>query len=238
MCPSVGVAGGYPSAGGHSPIGPSFGLAADNVLQFEVVTADGVLHTVNQCREPDLFFALRGGGSGTFGVTTAVTYKLNLQPAAWTSFLLNFVPSPAGSLFNATQMKNIFRAYARQAAQMDANRWGARGYFEINAAVGFAGTFLIPQDIERANKSITALNVLSRAYPTAGAYFSESYAEKDFRNTYWGNKNYAKLLQIKKKYDPKGFFTCIQCVGSEDWSKDGNYPASVTDTSSADNTDI
>ena len=43
MCPSVGAAGGYVQGGGHGPLGSSFGLAVDHVLEFQVVTADGVL---------------------------------------------------------------------------------------------------------------------------------------------------------------------------------------------------
>lgn len=37
-------------------------------LQYKVVTPDGVLRTANACQNEDLFFALRGGGGGTFGV--------------------------------------------------------------------------------------------------------------------------------------------------------------------------
>ena len=40
----------------------AFGTAAGNLLEAEVVTADGVVRTVNACQDPELFFALRGGG--------------------------------------------------------------------------------------------------------------------------------------------------------------------------------
>lgn len=56
---TVGVAG-YSSGGGHSVLSPRRGLAADNVLQAEVVTPAGELLTVNEDRHPDLFWALRG----------------------------------------------------------------------------------------------------------------------------------------------------------------------------------
>ncbi|KAM3548458.1 hypothetical protein MY1884_009170 [Beauveria asiatica] len=61
---TVGAAGGYIQGGGHSPLGPWKGMASDNALQFEVVTAD-----VN------LFWALRGGGGGTFGVAVSITIR-------------------------------------------------------------------------------------------------------------------------------------------------------------------
>ena len=47
----------------------------DNVLQFTVVLADGSLVTTNPYQHPDLFWALRGGGGGTYGVVTSTTYK-------------------------------------------------------------------------------------------------------------------------------------------------------------------
>ncbi|PFH59274.1 hypothetical protein XA68_12590 [Ophiocordyceps unilateralis] len=65
--------GGFISGGGHSFIAPHYGLAADNVLQMEVVTPSGHVLTVNEDRHPELFWALRGGGGSTFGVITKVT---------------------------------------------------------------------------------------------------------------------------------------------------------------------
>ena len=57
--PDVGI-GGYLTGGGHSPLGGQYGLGADNVLEFEVVTPDGAIRILNQCSNSDLFFAFRG----------------------------------------------------------------------------------------------------------------------------------------------------------------------------------
>ena len=57
--PDVGI-GGYLTGGGHSPISGQYGLAADNVLEFEIVTPSGDIKTVNPCSNNDLFFAFRG----------------------------------------------------------------------------------------------------------------------------------------------------------------------------------
>jgi FAD/FMN-containing dehydrogenase len=52
--------GGFIAGGGHSILSPHFGLAADNVLQIEVVTPNGAALTVNEDQNTDLFWALRG----------------------------------------------------------------------------------------------------------------------------------------------------------------------------------
>ena len=55
------------------------GLAADNLLAVELVTADGEVLQVDAASHPDLFWALRGGG-GNFGVATSFTYRLHPVP--------------------------------------------------------------------------------------------------------------------------------------------------------------
>ncbi|RDA92316.1 hypothetical protein CP533_3265 [Ophiocordyceps camponoti-saundersi (nom. inval.)] len=79
MCASVGYAGGYFAGGGHSPLSGLFGLAADHVLAINVVTPDGRFTTATADRNADLYWALRGGGGGTFGVTTVHTTTLQLS---------------------------------------------------------------------------------------------------------------------------------------------------------------
>ena len=72
---SVSAAGGYMQGGGHGANSPLHGLAVDNLLEADVVTADGNLLTVNKCWNTDLFWAIRGGGGGTFGIVTRAVYK-------------------------------------------------------------------------------------------------------------------------------------------------------------------
>lgn len=57
--PNVGI-GGWTSGAGHGPLTAKYGLGADQVLEMDVVTADGRLRTVNPQKDPDLFWALRG----------------------------------------------------------------------------------------------------------------------------------------------------------------------------------
>lgn len=74
-CPTVGVAGGYTQGGGHSALSTAFGLAADQTLAFEVVTADGQIVTASRTENEDLYWALSGGGPATYGVVTSVTVR-------------------------------------------------------------------------------------------------------------------------------------------------------------------
>ncbi|PKY04552.1 FAD-binding domain-containing protein [Aspergillus campestris IBT 28561] len=75
-CVSVGAAGGYLQGGGVPAfLGHTWGLGVDNALEFEIVTANGDLQIANSHHNPDLFWALRGGGGGTFGVVTRATMR-------------------------------------------------------------------------------------------------------------------------------------------------------------------
>ena len=48
------------------------------------------------------------------------------------------------------------------------------------------------------------------------------YEDPAFQVSHWGEATYARLLRLKKLYDPDGLFICHHCVGSELWSADGN----------------
>ncbi|MBT9465595.1 FAD-dependent oxidoreductase [Hydrogenophaga sp.] len=78
-CMTVGVAG-LVQSGGFGSFSKAYGLAASSLLQAEVVTADGVIRVVNACTHPDLFWALKGGGGGSFGVVTSLTLRVHRLP--------------------------------------------------------------------------------------------------------------------------------------------------------------
>ncbi|HWG84960.1 MAG TPA: FAD-binding oxidoreductase [Deinococcales bacterium] len=75
---SVGVAG-FTLGGGMGWLGRKYGLACDSLLEVELVMADGQLRKVNAGNDPELFWALRGGGGG-FGVVAALTFRLYPVP--------------------------------------------------------------------------------------------------------------------------------------------------------------
>lgn len=77
-CPTVGVTG-LTLGGGVGVLARAYGLTCDQVRAMQVVTADGKTHTVDAHTEPDLFWALRGGG-GSFGAVTSLTFDARPAP--------------------------------------------------------------------------------------------------------------------------------------------------------------
>ena len=114
---SVGAAGGWLAGGGHSLLAPNYGLGTpnsseiigpcshctftgvDNVLEITIVTADGNHVIANAYNNQDLFWALRGGGGGTWGVVTSVTYRTH-PSTPFSAAFLSFNSTNANSTQN------------------------------------------------------------------------------------------------------------------------------------------
>ncbi|XP_055329202.1 uncharacterized protein LOC129581924 isoform X2 [Paramacrobiotus metropolitanus] len=126
ICHAISAAGGYTLGGGHSVLGPSFGLAVDNVLQIQLVTADGKFVTANPCQNQDLFWALRGGGGGTFGITNTNNSGVLTQQ----------------------QVEVIPEVLARRSPELDEKDWG--GLFYYNPAYGFSLNYITPHKVYRS----------------------------------------------------------------------------------------
>lgn len=78
-CTTVGVAG-LVQSGGFGSFSKGFGTAAAGLLEAEIVTADGAVRIVNPRKDPDLFWAIKGGGGGSFGVVTRLTLRTHVLP--------------------------------------------------------------------------------------------------------------------------------------------------------------
>ncbi|KIK57397.1 hypothetical protein GYMLUDRAFT_46272 [Collybiopsis luxurians FD-317 M1] len=106
---SVVYAGGYVQGAGHSALSPAYGLAVDNVLQFTVVVASGDILTVNEEENSDLFWAMRGGGAGSWGVIVNLTARVfpTFNATICQSNITTAEPSAMGSVA-AVHARRIF----------------------------------------------------------------------------------------------------------------------------------
>lgn len=383
-CTTVGVAG-LIQSGGFGTFSKRYGLAAAGLIEAEVVTADGTVRIANACTNADLFWALKGGGGGSFGIVTRLTLRTRELPqffgamfvnvaaksdAAYRDLIQRFVAFYREQLFNpqwgeqvtfrrdnvlgvamvsqgldgdaatavwkpffdwlaarpgdfALQAPPIIAALPARhfwdAAFLKANApdfvlsddrpgapggnvfwrsnigeagWFIQGYESVwmpgpliepanqarlvdalfaasrqwrvtlhfnkglagapaeevaaardtatnpaaadafalaisasEAPPSFAGIAGHEPDIALAKRNAgninAAMNELRKLVPNHGSYVSESnYFEPDWRSAFWG-ANYARLRQVKDKYDPDGLFFVHHGVGSEDWSPDG-----------------
>ena len=107
---SVGIAGGFGQGGGVGDYTTTYGLMVDNAVEFEVVTADGQVRIINECNDPDLFWAMRGGGGGTFAVLTK--FRVQVYPSV-AMHTYNFVAKFTGSNSSQQQaLRTILTAHA------------------------------------------------------------------------------------------------------------------------------
>jgi FAD/FMN-containing dehydrogenase len=101
-CPSVGIAG-VTLGGGMGVAGRAFGLSADNLVGAKIVTADGKLLKVGKHSNADLFWALRGGGGGNFGIVVEFTFRIHPLPSRATYFDVSWPWSSASAAMDAWQ---------------------------------------------------------------------------------------------------------------------------------------
>ncbi|KAI0048511.1 FAD-binding domain-containing protein [Auriscalpium vulgare] len=124
---TVAAAGGYAQGGGHSAFSPVLGLAVDNAVEYNIVLANGDLIAANATSHPDLFWALRGGGAGSWGVLTSVTYRTHPTFPA-TLHQATFV-APSSLLAG-----RLLAAHAHHIPTLDVLRAGQ--YFYLRGAPG------------------------------------------------------------------------------------------------------
>ncbi|MBE3043183.1 FAD-binding oxidoreductase, partial [Candidatus Bathyarchaeota archaeon] len=114
------------AGGGHSPLSGKLGLAADQVLSIDVVLPNGRFVTCDEEENSDLFWALRGGGGGTFGVVTGMTVKVHPKMKfAGVTWNVNF-PANQSDIFWAG-VEAYWRGFPEYAAE------GTYGYSTIMA---------------------------------------------------------------------------------------------------------
>ncbi|OJD30446.1 fad binding domain protein [Diplodia corticola] len=337
-CPTVGIAGGYSQGGGHSPLSSKYGLGADQVLEWEVVDGTGEVHVANRQQNKDLYWALSGGGAGTYGVVLSMTSKAHhdipvsganltftaeglsaetfyAAIGAWEAELPKLADAGAMAIYSFTntffaiapitapgvssdQLATLLQPYEDKLSSLNITYSSYihqfDGYYSqfstmqspIQVGIAQYGGWLLPRSLVETNnaalnaayRNITedgatiiniALNVsktvagdvdnsilpawrdalvsavvttpwnftapwdemigwqdkmtnkyipqLTALAPESGCYSNEG----DFRQPNWQRyfygTNYAKLREIKKKYDPSDLFYAAIAVGSEEW---------------------
>jgi hypothetical protein len=157
-------------------------------------------------------------------------YQSRWIPAAL--FEPNAIDTLARTLFDASRHwgVEVYFSKGQGAASADAIRRGREtsvnpvvfrsAALAIIAATG-SGSAEVPghepdrTEGERQRRAVSdAMAVLRKATPDSGGYVNEGdYFEPDWRASFWG-RNYARLLELKHRYDPGGLFSCHHCVGS------------------------
>jgi len=145
-CTSVGACGGFTFGSGFGPFSKRYGTGSGGIVQAEIVTADGQVRVVNEFSEPDLFYAVRGGGGGTFGIVSRVT------------LLTHPIPSTVGVVTGSIKASSdeAYRTLIQRFAEfypveLDNWHWGESVAFGPDNEFGFRLTFLdMPESEGRA----------------------------------------------------------------------------------------
>ncbi|KAI8216233.1 hypothetical protein K4K54_013208 [Colletotrichum sp. SAR 10_86] len=134
----VGVVG-WATGGGHGHLTGEYGMGADSILEASVVTPNGDLVTVNACQNEDIYWAIRGGGGGTFGVIVNMTVKAYPVPDM---ILLGLNMSANNGTSTKSWWKFVAKLHTLLPALQDQ---GIKGYYTIagppsSATVGMSGS--------------------------------------------------------------------------------------------------
>ena len=117
-CGTVGVAG-LVQGGGFGSYSKNYGLAAASLLEAEIVTSDGAVRIANACTNADLFWALKGGGGGSFGIVTRTTLRTHALPETF-----GFVSATIKATSNAAFRRLVGRFVGFSAENLLDPHWG------------------------------------------------------------------------------------------------------------------
>ncbi len=179
-CPTVGISG-LALGGGHGFVTRAFGLACDSLRAARIVTADGAAHDVSASARPNLFWALRGGGTGSFGVVTRLTFATR-KVGTVTTFAFTW---PWAAAADAVAAWQAFMATAPDqltsslALRVPALAGGT-------PTIGVNGLFLGPRDAAVAALAALAhgeprpatTKIVQRTYAQATSYFAGGDSER------------------------------------------------------------
>jgi len=134
-CTTVGVAG-LVQSGGFSNFSKAYGTAAAGLIEAEVVTADGKVCIANACTNPELFWALKGGGGGSLGVVTRLTLRTRDLPETFGAVSLK-IKAASDAAFKAL----IAQTMAFYASTLSNPSWGEQIAFETDNTMNVSMVF-------------------------------------------------------------------------------------------------
>ncbi len=134
-CLTVGVAG-LILGGGFGSFSKAYGMAAASLIEAEIVTADGAVRNANACTNPDLFWALKGGGGGSFGVVTRLTLQTHDLPS-----FFGVVQTTVRAASDAAYRRLIGRMIAFYGESLANPHWGEQIGFRPDNTLAVAMLF-------------------------------------------------------------------------------------------------
>jgi len=118
---TVGI-GGWSLGGGHGPWAPQAGNGADNLIEVEIVTANGTTVVANSTHNADLWWAVRGGGGSTWGVITTFTLRMHQIPAGGFQ-TYEFFYAGSACEEGISKLRDVVKGWLNWAQSLDSS-WG------------------------------------------------------------------------------------------------------------------
>ena len=202
-CTSVGAAGGFLQGGGFGSWSKQYGTAAANMLEARIVTADGRLLVANACQNQDLFWALRGGGGGTFGVVAQATLLTHPLPTH-----LGFIRGGITAKSDAAFAELIERFIALYREQLNNQHWGEQIHVDSDNALGLSMSFtgISARDAETAWQPLLAWVRERPQIYTVTADFIEAPPEKMWDHEFIGQHFPAALVRDRREGQTQDHF--------------------------------
>lgn len=149
--------GGYISGGGHGPIASTYGLAAQQLLQVTIVTPRGEILTANDAENEDIFWAVRGGGGGQYGVITEFVIKHFPAPSQVSMGTVSI--APVGTAGESASWDAVAHLMSKLPDLMDAGVAGAMSLSSGATAQKFNPSLKSPTSGAVASQVLWAFNV-------------------------------------------------------------------------------
>jgi FAD/FMN-containing dehydrogenase len=207
-CTSVGACGGFALGGGFGSFSKRFGSGAAGVLELTVVLANGKIVTANAYRNPDLYWALRGGGGGTFGVVTHMTYLAHPEPT-----VSGWIGGPITAKSDAAYLELLQRYVEFAGSTLTDPVWGEgvilnEDYamaekFDIGLNVMQVGSTFLDITTEAAEAAWEPFLAPLRARPEDFAV-DVKFSAQPFRNRW--NPTVAEAIFDNRRNAPAGYF--------------------------------